>query len=314
MNNSVILSVCVPTYNHEKYIRKALEGVFSQKTKYTYEVLVGEDKSVDSTREVLEAIEKDGHKELTVFYREENMFKKELNNSRDLRKRARGKYVIILEGDDYWIDCNKIEMQIDFLEQHPDYIAVSHNCQMVDKDSCNLKKEYKECRDENYLFKHYASDILPGQLTTVMYRNFNYLDDVDTSFFNSMSLPGDRKLYFTLLCYGKVFCIQKKMSAYRYVNSGGSSWSATHKFNYNEQRDWYNEELQFALKVNNKEAIKYADFLLLLFIRQGLICNHSIGIREFFKDLKLVYRKRTSFIMLLKRDINKYLLKKNVFF
>ena len=133
MQEDPILSIYVATYNHESYIIRALDSIFMQKTKYRYEVLVGEDCSTDRTREILKQYEKE-HQEyikdgaLKIYYRKTNMHKYKLNNSYDLEMRCKGKYIIALEGDDYWVDENKIEIQVDFLENHSQYIAVSHNC------------------------------------------------------------------------------------------------------------------------------------------------------------------------------------------
>ena len=145
-------------------------------------------------------------------------------------------------------------------------------------------------------------------------RNFKYLSEIDSSFLNSKHQPGDRKLFFTLLCYGKVYCIQKVMSAYRYVEAHGSSWTATHKFNYDEWRNWYLEELSYAKRIKNKDAIKSADFQLLLSMRQGLLYNKSISLREFIKELSDVDNLIRSGFMLFCRDFNRYILRRKVYF
>ena len=98
------LSIYVATYNHEKYITKALDSVFMQKTKYSFEVLVGEDCSTDNTRLVLKEYEKKNYNNLTIYYRQKNMSNMDISNAMDLIMRCRGKYLIALEGDDYWID------------------------------------------------------------------------------------------------------------------------------------------------------------------------------------------------------------------
>ena len=109
----LMLSIYVPVYNHEKYIVETLDSILMQKTEYRYEVLVGEDCSTDNTRQVLEAYEKTHPGKLTVFYRKRNMHKDEIRNSTDLRLRCRGKYIIGIEGDDFWTDPLKIQKQID---------------------------------------------------------------------------------------------------------------------------------------------------------------------------------------------------------
>mgnify|MGYP004538349555 CR=1 FL=1 len=159
-----MLSVYVPTYNHEKYITRALDSILMQKTEYSYEVLVGEDVSTDSTRAVLKEYEKAHPGKLTVFYREKNMNDMPIWNSLDLKMRARGKYMIALEGDDFWTDDRKLQKQIDFLESHPEYIAVAHNCVVVGADSEPNGEAYPECKDAEYTFAHFLSALCPVSL------------------------------------------------------------------------------------------------------------------------------------------------------
>ena len=114
--DDIILSVYVATYNHEKYIERALDSILMQKIDYNMEILVGEDCSTDSTREILKEYEKKHpDSRMQIFYREKNMYGSECNNSQDLKLRCRGKYMIALEGDDFWTDENKLQRQVEFL-------------------------------------------------------------------------------------------------------------------------------------------------------------------------------------------------------
>lgn len=269
-----ILSIYVATYNHEKYIEQALNSIFAQITKYRYEVLVGEDCSTDDTRRILKRYEKE-HAEyvndgtLTIFYRNSNMYKCWPSNSEDLKRRSRGKYIIALEGDDYWNDNTKIEKQIDFLEQHPDYIAVAHNCVVVDENNLYRNEIYPECKDTEYTLKHFMHNIMPGQLTTVMYRNIYKTPIVDLSLLDKDLTPGDRLIYLTLILNGKVFCIQNVMSAYRHVTTHGDSFSATHKYNFTESEEYYRAIMIYANKYGPVEK-KYGEILYFRCLMKGL--------------------------------------------
>lgn len=272
--NECMLSIYVATYNHENYIVKALDSIFMQNTQYSYEVLVGEDCSTDATRKVLQQYEKE-HMEyvqngcLKIFYRDHNMYHETPSNATDLKMKCRGKYIIALEGDDYWIDCNKIESQIGFLEKHPEYIAVAHNCVVVDENNEPQKKvEYPECKEENYTFTHFMSNILPGQLTTVMYRNIYLNKKIDTSLLDKELIPGDRLIYLTLLLNGGIYCIQKKMSAYRFVTSHGFSHSATYKYDFKNEINWHLEVLKY-IKTNKSSYTKYGEALCMRCILRG---------------------------------------------
>ena len=311
MNDRPILSICIPTYNHEKYIVQALDSVFMQKTNYPYEVLVGEDCSTDNTRVILKTYEKDhDYSNLFIFYRETNMSKQEVFNAADLRLKARGKYLITLEGDDYWIDENKIQTQIEFLETHPEYIAVAHNCTVVDEDSNPNNERYQECYDEIYTIKHFASGIMPGQLATIMSRNFLDNPNFDRKLIDMKINPGDKRIVFSLINYGPIYCIQKQMSAYRHVLKGGSSFSANRKYNYETELTLAKAYLSFA---KDDISRKYAEFLVMLAIQSGLK-NKAIELNKAIADSCVISHKARAFTMLLKRNVNKTIFHKYVYF
>lgn len=285
------LSVYVATYNHENYIEQALDSIFMQKTQYNFEVLVGEDCSTDNTRNVLKRYEQK-HPEyiasgqLKIFYRLHNMNKEIPSNADDLKQRCMGKYIIALEGDDYWTDCNKIERQIKFLENHPEYIAVSHNCTVVDENSCERNEEYPECRDSEYTFQHYFSEILPGQLTTLMYKNI-YLDKrINKSLLDKGLSPGDKLIVLVLLCNGKIHCIQESMSAYRHITTHGDSFSANYKYNFKKEEEWYRAIMDY-LNCYNSTLKKYGEMYYFRAVTRGIKskqCTFNTGIK-YIKDI-----------------------------
>lgn len=280
--NDVVLSILVPTYNQERYIETALNSILLQKVKYKYEILVGEDVSKDNTREILKKYEITHPNKVKVYYRDINLgtSSAKLDNHMDLYNRARGKYVIFLEGDDYWIDENKLEIQIDFLEKHPDYIAVAHNCIVVDENGKQRHETYPECKDTEYTLKHYVNNILPGQLATVMMRNIYRMDSFPTDMWEKRLVPGDRIFYFTLLANGKMYCIQKAMSAYRYVTTGGSSYSANVRYNFQYDEYWHKELCSYAYSTNKNPFVLCAETLYFACLVRG-IKYKSISFKNF---------------------------------
>jgi glycosyltransferase involved in cell wall biosynthesis len=114
------ISVCITTYNHEKFIEQTLEGVFMQKINYPVEVILYNDASSDRSDEIIRELIKD---KTNVSYISQRKNKGISGNFTDSIKEAKGKYVAVLDGDDYWIDEHKLQKQIDFLESHPEYAA-----------------------------------------------------------------------------------------------------------------------------------------------------------------------------------------------
>ena len=265
------LSICVPTYNHEKYIIQALDSIFMQETIYNYEVLVGEDCSTDRTRSVLKEYEAQrDDARLKVFYRNENMYGRDVDNFVDLYRRAKGKYIITLEGDDFWIDKEKIQKQINFLENNKEYIAVAHRCQVVDENGIPNGEEYRASSSLEYSISDFKAHILPGQTASLMYRNIFKDKLIDTSILEKGLVPGDRLIAFVLICNGKVRCMKEVMSAYRHVVSGGSSFSANKNYDYSKVINWNRELLHYAHANVGIEGIKAAEFVFGLEVIHGL--------------------------------------------
>lgn len=121
-----LVSVCVPTFQHVNYIKKCLDSILGQKTNFPYEILIGEDDSTDGTREVcLSYAEKNTDKIRLFLRREEDKlirFGRKFGrlNHLALYRSARGKYVCICDGDDFWVDDQKLQLQVDLLEKYPD--------------------------------------------------------------------------------------------------------------------------------------------------------------------------------------------------
>ena len=127
--NDCLVSVLCTAYNHEQYIRSALESFVSQQTDFAFEVLVNDDASTDGTAAIIREYEEEYPEIIRPFYQAENQFSKGIGYIYEnvFYPKARGKYFAFCEGDDYWTDESKLQRQGDFLESHPDYSACVHN-------------------------------------------------------------------------------------------------------------------------------------------------------------------------------------------
>ena len=113
-----VVSVHMITYNHEPYIRQAIEGVMMQKTDFEFELVIGEDCSQDKTREICFEYQKKYPDKIRVLWWPENVSKLGGNGRRN-RARCRGEFIAFCEGDDYWIDPLKLQKQVDVMRKHP---------------------------------------------------------------------------------------------------------------------------------------------------------------------------------------------------
>ena len=123
-DGAVLVSVICLVYNHEKYLRKCLDGFVMQKTDFAFEVLINDDASTDSSADILREYEAKYPNILRVIYQKENLHSQKKSVSEVLYKIAQGKYIAFCEGDDYWCDPEKLQSQVDLLKEHPD----SHIC------------------------------------------------------------------------------------------------------------------------------------------------------------------------------------------
>jgi len=113
------VSVAMITYNHEDYIGQAIEHVAKQETSFPIELIIGEDCSTDGTRQVVFEYQKKYPKLIRIITSEENVGAR--RNVLRTEAACRGKYVAFCEGDDYWHDPRKLQIQVDFLESNPEY-------------------------------------------------------------------------------------------------------------------------------------------------------------------------------------------------
>ena len=111
-----VVSVMMATYNHEPYIRRAIEGVMMQQTDFEFELVIGEDCSQDRTREICLEYQKKHPDKIRVLWWHENVSKLG-GNSRRILARCRGDYLAFCEGDDYWIDPLKLQKQVDLMRR-----------------------------------------------------------------------------------------------------------------------------------------------------------------------------------------------------
>lgn len=120
-----LVSVVVVTYQHAAFIGSCIEKILAQRCDFRYEILIGEDQSTDGTREICERLAADHPDKITLFLRDRKDVMVIMGkptgraNLMDLLQKARGKYVALCEGDDHWIDPDKLQTQVDALEREP---------------------------------------------------------------------------------------------------------------------------------------------------------------------------------------------------
>jgi glycosyltransferase involved in cell wall biosynthesis len=220
----ILVSVIVITYNHEKYIKQCLDSVLSQKTSFEFEILIGEDDSKDKTRDICLEYAKKSPKNIRIFlHSRKNVIRiggKPTGrfNLLYLLSKAKGKYIALLEGDDYWIDMLKLEKQVRCFEKDILLSECFNPVYIVDENS-NIVKEYYGpiVKKEYYGVKDLLiyGNIIPT--SSIMFKRKN-IKDVPTWFIKTP--VGDWPLNIISGFKGKIKMINEKMSVWRQHKDG----------------------------------------------------------------------------------------------
>lgn len=232
MEEEIKVSVCMLSYNHERFIAKAIDGVLSQKTNFKFELLIHDDASTDNSADIIREYEKKYPDIIKPIYQTENQYSQGVAIQRIYQyPRARGKYIAYCEGDDYWCDDNKLQKQFEALEQNGDCSICTAKVLDVDINGNKLKRfhpsftltdgvidsrkafEMMVCRGE-YSF----------QTSSYLVRK-TVLDEYCSQMprFAQISRVGDRPLIFFCLTRGNMYYIDNTMSCYR--QGSPYSWS-----------------------------------------------------------------------------------------
>lgn len=213
------LTVCMITYNHENYIKEAIESVLNQRTNFQVQLIIGEDCSEDNTRAICEEFAKKNPDKILLLPVTGNLGM--MKNFVRTYNECDGDYIAFLEGDDYWTDELKLQKQVDFLKANPDYCLCFHNTQM----KMNRNKEKKEWLLHNNLDKDtfVTEDVLgPWFVPSCSVVFSNYPDFVLPSWFYNCKY-GDLPFMLLLSLKGKFKYMDGPMAVYRLHDTGLSS-------------------------------------------------------------------------------------------
>ncbi len=209
-----LLSILCITYNHEKYIGQAIDSFLMQETYFPIEIVIGDDCSKDGTSLIIENYKKKHPSLVRIVTSKSNVGFVE--NFRRTLNACKGRYIAICEGDDYWIDKQKVQIQVEFLESHPEYVITYHDACPFDEAGASLipqlSKEFQRDATEEELIK-----CRPISTLTACFRNV--LPDIPDEFNHTPVL--DLCIWSLLGNFGKGKHLSNiKPAAYR-VHEGG---------------------------------------------------------------------------------------------
>lgn len=211
-----LVHIQMVTYNHEPYIREAIESVLMQKTNFNFRLIIGEDCSTDQTSSIVREYAEKFPEKITAFINKKNLGI--FINAQQIRNVTVAKYVAILEGDDYWTDPNKLQTQVDFLEANPEYsicwggyseLWMSNNT-FIKPSWMNQVPGNLEINLDN-LFNPYCTLSL-----TAMFRSHSF----DITKLKDPKYIKDNTIYIQCLTKGKGYLMGSDFGVYRIHNGG----------------------------------------------------------------------------------------------
>ncbi len=271
---NIMLSICVVSYNHEPYIKKCLDCILEQQMQFSYEIVVGNDYSTDRTAQVLEEY-KD---QIRAINRSKNLGMSA--NLYDLLLQARGKYVFMIAGDDYLCNSEALQKQVDFLENHKEYHAISAWNYTFRESDGKMYDNYVKGSPTEFTLEDFLNGVMPPVAFSMMRNTF-----AEDQYQNQYLISGARnneemKLWLYTLRKGKTYIMHEYFHVYC-SRDDGNSYTSTHTWidafrdNYDDLcilREWFKGVYNFTpiiLKRSNYYCIRLSDNLknLIAFVR-----------------------------------------------
>lgn len=220
-NSIPLVSICTLVYNHEYYLRECFEGIMMQKTDFAFEVLVHDDASTDNSAEIIREYTAKYPDIFKPIYQKENQYSKGVKvNATYQYPRAKGKYIALCEGDDYWTDPLKLQKQVDVLEVNPEYTMCFARAIEHYEGGSKEDKLFSLIEDRDYEgIEFFANWIVPT--ASVLYRKEIFSTLLYREYTNNKNIIfGDTPLFLTCAHYGKVRGMSDVVSVYRRHEGG----------------------------------------------------------------------------------------------
>ena len=281
-----MVSVCLIVYNHEEYLESLIKNILNQKTNFSYEVIIHDDASTDKSREIIDKYAKID-KRIVKMYEEENQYSQGKEVMSITLKCAYGKYIALIEGDDDWLCENKLQKQVDYLEQHKDCSLCVTNAIIKNMRNNKITKMSPYKKDTIVTYKNYitrknafptASMVFPRKYVLV-------LPD-----YYLKSPIGDVPLEIHLLSLGYAYYIDSLDVMYRIFAK--NSWSS--KFSKSSQLSYYDKMIkiyQEAISSIDNSEVHFLNFFIqkAKFQREIASENYKVVFNKNYRDVLKSY-------------------------
>jgi len=291
-NKDPYLSVVVITYNHERYIKNCLDSILAQNVDFPIEIIISDDCSTDNTQKIINDYHKKYPEIIKPNLRTVNVGASK--NQYDCFTSAVGKYIAILDGDDFWTNNNKLKLQTDFLNKNDSYIGCTHRYSVVDQNDKTIQEEYfGPGRPESgeYKIEDFLNYIYYGHPGTLVFRNiftepkYNY-----SIIYEADRFVCDITLGLILTCLGRIYVLDENYASYRMVSiEGGTSYcSSIAKLNQIQTRIKFLKMLEqycddeMSVGIKHKDRTSYYVWWSILFMLRYPSKHNWISLKEVY--------------------------------
>lgn len=287
-----LVSVVCITYNHEHYIKDAIEGFLIQETRFPFEIIIHDDASTDATAKIVRQYAEKYPNIIRQILQQENQYSQGKKIFPIALAEAKGEYVALCEGDDYWTNENKLQKQVDFMVANPECSWCFHSAKCIHMDRAGIQTVMKPrqfFKSNKFTMKHV---ILRGggfyPTASAMFRSHAIKDLPDFYF----SAPiGDWLLALIATSKGTVGYIDEFMSTYRMYVLGSWSWRKKEKACiWNEYLNTHKKAIKYLQDFNVYSEFRHEKYLKSRIMRsKGLLFWHalSLPVDSFAKNERL---------------------------
>jgi len=251
-----LVSVLILSYNHEKYIRDAIEGCLDQKTDFPYEIIIHDDASTDETAKIIKEYAKKYPELIIPILQSENQYSKgdKIINT-IMIPISKGKYIAFCEGDDYWCAQEKLQIQVEIMEKQPEISMCFHaNKQIFLTTNKAINRYY---HDGNRYFNNSDVISLGGRfyhMATCLVRK-DIFEDIPSWYY--LASVGDIPLALLAGQKGKLFYLDQIMSVHRLGVQ--DAWSMRIKNDANQFVNYVEKYKLMLLEFNKQENYRYTN-------------------------------------------------------
>ena len=295
MSNNVtpLVSICSITYNHKPYIRQCLDSLLLQKTNFIYEIIINDDCSTDGTTEIIKEYASKYPNLIHPIFHDENQYSKGVRGmfAKFCFPQARGKYIAMCEGDDYWTDPLKLQKQVDFMETHVEYVMCSHIVDIYNENE-RVRKKWGVQQPQEYDIYTLVYGPWIFHPLSVLFRRESLAVEKCQKYRSSKYMT----IFYNVLLNGRGYYMSECMAVYRQHNGGvwsNSSFYQNLVSNFKYSKDLYEiEKSDLAIAYigetciypcGRRGIIKYMG----IFIRVWYIYIRHYGLKKSFNMLYL---------------------------